>query len=57
MNFKKVVIFVLLFSSTWAFSNHNPGNDEIDPGNDLENNDELYSSDESDDGKIICYNL
>ena len=45
MDFKKVVIFVLLFSSTWAFSNHNPGNDEIDP----ENNDEVYSSDESDD--------
>ena len=42
MNFKKVVIFVLLFSSTWA------NDDEINPEND---EDILSSSDESDDGK------
>ena len=44
MNLKKVIVIcVLLVSSTWA------GNDEIiDP----ENDDELYSSDESDDGKF-----
>ena len=70
MNFKKVVIFVLLFSSTWGFSNHNPGNDEIDPENnddDPRNNDKinpendnvLSSSDENDDGKseLKTYNL
>ena len=43
MIFKKILIFVLLFSSTWA------GNDE--------NDDELYSSDESDDGKFQSYKL
>ena len=43
MNIKKtILIFVLLFSSTWA------GNDEINP----ENDDVLSSSDESDDGKF-----
>ena len=49
MDFKKVLIFVLLISSTWAFnSNDNPrNNDEINP----ENDNVLSSSDESDDGK------
>ena len=54
MNFKKVVIFVLLFSSTWAVNSNDPRNDddEINPENEL-----LSSSDESDDGKflILCY--
>ena len=53
MNFKKVVIFVLLFSSTWAVnskSNDDPRNDDrINPENDDEI---LSSSDESDDGKL-----
>ena len=58
MNFKKVVIFVLLFSSTWAVNSNDPRNDddEINPENEL-----LSSSDESDDGKlkflILCYKL
>ena len=53
MDFKKVLILVLLISSTWAFTNHNPGNDETDP----ENHDELSSSDESDDGKFNIFTL
>ena len=57
MNFKKVIlIFVLLFSFTWAVnSNDDPRNDDkINPENEL-----LSSSDESDDGKflILCYKL
>ena len=44
MIFKKILIFVLLFSSTWA------GNDEINPEND---DDLLSSSDESNDGNRI----
>ena len=55
MNFKKVIIFVLLFSSTWAVNSNDPRNDdEINPENEL-----LSSSDESDDGKfqILCYKL
>ena len=52
MNSKKFLILVLFISSTWAFSNHNSGNDEIDP----ENHDELYSSDDSDDdGKLKIF--
>ena len=55
MDFKKVLILVLLISSTWALD---PGKDENNP----ENNDELHSSDESDDGMnskiyVITYNL
>ena len=53
MNFKKVIlIFVLLFSFTWAVnSNEDPRNDdEINPENEL-----LSSSDESDDGKFKIY--
>ena len=58
MNFKKVIlIFVLLFSFTWAVNSNDPRNDdEINPENEL-----LSSSDESDDGKlkflILCYKL
>ena len=49
MNFKKVIlIFVLLFSFTWAVNSNDPRNDdEINPENEL-----LSSSDESDDGKF-----
>ena len=57
MDFKKVLILVLLISSTWAFnSNDDPrNNDEINP----ENDNVLSSSDESDDGKseLKTYNL
>ena len=56
MNFKKVIlIFVLLFSFTWAVNSNDPRNDdEINPENEL-----LSSSDESDNGKflILCYKL
>ena len=56
MNFKKaILIFVLLFSFTWAVNSNDPRNDdEINPENEL-----LSSSDESDDGKflILCYKL
>ena len=57
MDFKKVLIFVLLILSTWAFnSNDNPrNNDEINP----ENDNVLSSSDESDNGKweLIIYRI
>ena len=65
MHFKKfILIFVLLFSSTWAVnSNEDPRYDD-DPRNDEQINPEnelLSSSDESDDGKlkflILCYKL
>ena len=58
MIFKKILIFVLLFSCTWALnSNDDPrNNDEIN----LENDDDvLSSSDESDNGKweLIIYRI
>ena len=58
---KVILIFVLLFSSTWAvISNDNPNPGDEDPGDDDNN---VSSSDESDDGKlqnlklIICKNI
>ena len=47
MNFKKVLILVLLFSSTWAISNDNPGGKADE---DTDNDDEI-SSDEDEAGK------
>ena len=46
MIFKKILIFVLLFSCTWAFNSND------DPRNNDENNDDVLSSDESDNGNL-----
>ena len=47
MNFKKVLIFVLLFSSTWIVNSNDIDNDSEDEDNNISS-----SSDESEVGKL-----